>query len=104
MTTYTRRFSKKHYEALAEGMAIMAHGLERMGRVLENRAVSPDMHVVKAHTASAVMDAMCAVFEADNPNFNRGLFRKKFVEHYCIELRNLDNDYAGVYNVDEYTL
>lgn len=92
------KFTRRHYEALAEGMAIMAHGLERMSERLAIRG-KHDNTVIKTGTAIAVMDAMCAVFEADNPAFSRTLFRKKFAHHYCIELRNLDNSCPAVYNI-----
>ena len=97
------KFTRRHYEVMAKGMAEMAHGLERTEAQYMMSLPAEKRSELKAHVYAAAIDAMMAVFSEDNLHFSRCMFTAAFKMHLSSVLTkvNLDKRSTVRYTIDE---
>lgn len=98
-----KMFQRRHYEAMSRGMAQMAQALENLEAQTLMSLSQRERDRVKAAMYAATLDTMCAVFEADNPCFNRSLFNADFTRHLSKVLHriHLDKHPSLRYTIDD---
>ena len=99
-------FQRRHYEDMSRGMAQMAEALENLEAQHLMSLSQRERDRVKAAMYAATLDAMSAVFAADNKNFNKKLFNVDFTRQLSKVLHriHLDKHSTVRYNIGEMLL